>query len=213
MQYGQHARALVEELKRSEEATDLPPYNDVAVKGALQDFQLHLQALEAQAAQAPTSDPKEKIPYAIRPNIMLQKAACERNKRGLVMYHSIRLQRIQEQYYWQQATDNTAERANLSPTENKFLQQYHDLLTDYVDAAIPEISNLRGSSVPLTTDRVLCRVVDDAPFAGGPIVLESGQSVALTAGSTHFLLTTDVEEYLRSGALCRLTTEEEAKKN
>lgn len=215
MQYGQHARTLVEELKRSQHSSDLPPYNDVAVKGALQDFQLHLQALENQSEPYKGND-KQKTPKSLQPSIVLQHAACLRNKRGLVIYHRTRLQRIRDLYYWTSGNDGrSATQQHLSPSEASFLQKYSELVAEYTDEAIPEVSDLRShcSVLPVTTDRVLCRVVQDAPFAGGPVVLESGQSVMLTLGSTHYLLYTDVEEYLRSGALRKLTTEEEAGKN
>ena len=153
-----------------------------------------------------------------RPSIFLQKAACERNKRGLLIYHWERLQRIQEQLYWKSHnhssspnSDETKVRQNLCPAETAFLQAYLNLVQDYTESVLEdEVVALRAhcSRPPPIADRVLCRVVDDNLF-DGPIVLESGQTVELTKGSTHYLVYGDAEEYLRSGALQLLETEEQ----
>ena len=51
---------------------------------------------------------------------------------------------------------------------------------------------------------------DDDDDDDGPIVLESGTVVQFTPGSIHYLLWTDVEEYVRNGRLVVLEGEEEA---
>jgi hypothetical protein len=223
MNYGHHVRDLLLELKRAEDgvtvdaaATTLPAYNDVAVTAALQDFKLHVQALQDQV-EAAASGTSEKPSVAVRPSILLQNAACQRNKRGLLAYHWVRLQRMQELYYWQSresiADDDgdAVHNKNLCPAEAEFLQEYQAMIARFTAAALPEVTDLRAhcTAPPLTVDRVLCRVVDETPFASGPIVLESGQTVSLTAGSTQFLIYTDCEEYIRSGALQLLETEEQ----
>lgn len=222
MNYGHHVRDLLLELKRSEDGvtadvavTALPAYNDVAVTSALQDFRLHVQALQDQV-EAAAKGSSEKPSITVRPSILLQNAACQRNKRGLLAYHWVRLQRMQELYYWQsRETDaeggDAAQKKNLSPAEVDFLQVYQSIIFRYTTTALPEVSDLRAhcTAPPLTVDRVLCRVFDDTPFADGPIVLESGQTVNLTVGSTHYLIYADCEEYIRSGALQLLETEEQ----
>lgn len=224
MEYGQHARDLVNDLKRTDVERSVPPYNDVSVQACLQDTLLHGQALEDQVAAAQTSDNK-KLPMEFRPSIFLQKAACERNKRGLVLYHWERLQRIQEQCYWNTThTNNNNDKwlQNLCPAETAFLQSYHTLVQDYTEAVLGEdegttsIIDLRlhGNAPPPMADRVLVRVVNDdenALFGDGtsPILLESGQTVTLTKGSVHYLLYGDAQEYLRMGALQLLETEEQ----
>jgi hypothetical protein len=243
MNYGHHVRDLLLELKRSEDTggnsmdVALPAYNDIAVRNALQDFHLHVQALqeqvEAAALASGDSNATGKPSLSVRPSILLQNAACQRNKRGLLAYHWIRLQRIQELFYWQgnQHHDGTilnpSSRLNeedpdssfgnntalqpLCPAEVDFLARYHTMVTQYTArVGIPEISDLRAHCTlpPMTVDRVLCRVVDATPFGDGSIVLESGQCVNFTLGSTHFLIYSDCEEYIRSGALQILETEE-----
>lgn len=251
MNYGHHVRDLLLELKRSEDGVtvdattatnSVPAYNDAAVAAALQDFKLHVQALQDQVEAASassssgstttTSSSKGNKPsIAVRPSILLQNAACQRNKRGLLAYHWVRLQRMQELYYWQSregavvADEEDCAKAgtggggavqqkkNLCPAEADFLHDYQAMIARYTAAALPPelIADLRAhcTAPPLTVDRVLCRVVDETPFAAGPIVLESGQTVNLTGGSTHYLIYADCEEYIRSGALQLLETEEQ----
>lgn len=242
MNYGSHVRDLLLELKRSEDgvvsvdasnsaSASVPSYNDGLVTLALQDFQLHLQALHDQVVTAKASavTPSDKPALEVRPSMLLQTAACQRNKRGLLAYHWIRLQRIQEHYYWQNSeqkggqaqlvddndTDGSQQQQNTNfcPAESDFLEKYHDLVSQYTSAALPGsiIPDLRGfcTAPPLTVDRILCRVVDATTFSDGPIVLESGQTVSFTAGSMHYLLFGDCEEYVRSGALQVLETEEQ----
>jgi len=228
MNYGHHVRDLLLELKRTDgmgptsSSTDagggctLPAYNDVSVQNALQDLKLHVQALTDQVEA--NRVPGEKPPINVRPSMVLQNKAILRNKRGLLAYHWVRLQRLQELHYWQ-ARDSVAtqdaetlatQHPHLSPAEAAFLHDYQNLVAQYTESAIPEITNLRAHCgvPPLTVDRVQCRVVDATPFEG-PVVLESGQTVTLQHGSVHYLLYSDCEEYLRSGALQLLETEEQ----
>ena len=224
MNYGHHVRDLLMELKRTDgmgptidAGRTLPAYNDVSVQGALQDFKLHVQALTDQV-EANNTDDNGKLPTSVRPSVLLQQAACRRNKRGLLAYQWIRLQRLQEIHYWQ-ATDLLAQEdaetlakkySNLSPAEANFLHEYQGILARFTERVLPETTDLRShcTAPPLTVDRVQIRVVDDSPFEG-PVVLESGQTANLTAGSVHYLLYNDCEEYLRSGALILVGTEEQ----
>ena len=224
MNYGQHVRDLLLELKRTDgmgptidAGCTLPAYNDVSVQGALQDFKLHVQAATEQVAANKQGD-DGKLSANVRPSILLQQAACRRNKRGLLTYHWIRLQRIQELYYWQ-ANDLLAQvdaetlaktYSNMNPAEAEFLHQYQGMLARYTERALPEVTDLRAhcTAPSLAVDRVQIRVVDDSPFEG-PVVLESGETATLTAGSVHYLLYADCEEYLRSGAFQLLGTEEQ----
>jgi hypothetical protein len=238
MNYGHHVRDLLLELKRSEDTGNsmdpaaIPAYNDIAVRNALQDFHLHVQALqelaEAAALAASNNEAAAKPPLSVRPSILLQNAACQRNKRGLLAYHWTRLLRIQEKFYWQghqYAIDGNSFNSKidgedaivsnamgqLCPAEIDFLSRYHTILSKYTaTVGMPEISDLRAhcTSPPITVDRVLCRVVDATPFGDGTIVLESGQCVNFTLESTHYLIYSDCEEYIRSGALQLLETEE-----
>jgi len=199
MNYGRHGRDLLLELKRSEDknGTGLPAYNDELVANCLQDFKLHVQALQDQV------DVNQKPSMQVRPSILLQNAAIQRNKRCLLTYHRIRMQRIQT-CYWQQNLDPKV----LCPAEMEYLQDYSDLIQRYTQATC-QWDDLRAHHMPPQPfDRCQVRVMDGSQFEG-PIVLESGQSVVLSKGSTHYLLWSDVEEYVRNGQLQVLNGEEE----
>jgi hypothetical protein len=200
----------------------------------------------------------------VRPSLMLHEASIQRNKRCLLAYHHTRIQRIQQLHYWQSSSSalvstastegqrNTTTNAtttnststtipNLNPAECDFLGKYNTLLSNYIQQTIPHsigIDDLRTYAVmpPLTIDRIVVRVVDDASFIINnnnsdinlndsdvnnssstaavqvpvvePIVLESGQTVTFTKGSTHYLLYSDVESYIRSGIVQIVHTEE-----
>ena len=65
---------------------------------------------------------------------------------------------------------------------------------------------------PLPQDRVQVRVLREDVFGvddGDTIALESGASVAFTKGSTHYLLYSDIEDYLQQGYLELLEGEEQ----
>ena len=299
MNYGHHVRDLLLELKRSEEAiitsstkggtqpeiaklatVAIPSYNDNSVRMALQDFTLHVQALQEQAvaaasAAAVTDDRNNstvpgKPSMTVRPSIVLQNMACQRNKRGLLLYHVVRMQRIQELLYWQSGvgtmsndtlnnttatindlddypmndtsvttsnnTNNTDTGVlqNLCPSEKEFLYNYQQLIYKYMEEQQlmndTSIVDLRAHCTipPITVDRIVCRVIDTTPFlsvsnnsdenendpdrrttnTSNSIVLESGQCVNFTFGSTHYLIYSDCEEYIRCGALQVVEIEE-----
>jgi GINS complex subunit 1 len=224
MNYGQHGRNLLLELKRSEPSntgdystsSTIPAYNDVLVTNALQDVRLHCQALEEQVQ---ASDGKPSL--NVRPSLLLQNAAIQRNKRCLLTYHTVRLQRIQEELYWKQQqhhhnnNSNTTEQqqqqqqpSNLCPVEHEFLANYANLIQRYTqDVCQGCVMDLRShvSMPPQPSDRVQIRVLTDI----GPIVLESGASAVLSTNSTHFLQYADVEELIRQGKVQVLNGEED----
>jgi GINS complex subunit 1 len=218
MNYGQHGRTLLQELKRSEPgnnvdsntACTIPSYNDLVVGNALQDLRLHCQALQDQVEATSSSD---KPSIHVRPSLLLQNAAIQRNKRCLLTYHVIRLRRIQEELYWKQQTNENKTKSsqtnsNLCPSEQEFLTRYQDLVHRYTEAATQNtITDLRAftSMPPQPSDRVMIRVMVDL----GPMVLDSGASAVLSKGSTHFLLYSDVEEAIREGKVLVLNGEED----
>jgi hypothetical protein len=298
MNYGHHVRDLLLELKRSEEAmitattnitqqdtskiasVAIPSYNNLSVHNSIQDFKLHLQALQEQAEAAAAvansqsrsstssgggggNNSTNKPSLNVRPSILLQNAACQRNKRGLLLYHIVRMQRIQDLLYWQSSdlssitrsndmvrnelrtttasngysgdnnNDTAAETVlqNLCPSEKEFLREYQQLISNYccVDQQLTDVSivDLRAHCTvpPITVDRIVCRVIDTTPFQttsnddgtdpenkeqsnSNTIVLESGQCVNFTLGSTHYLMYSDCEEYIRCGALQVIQSEE-----
>lgn len=207
MDFGRYGRELLLELKRSNAA-----YNDTLVSSCLQDLNLHVRALGDQVAAASrdqdaTTEGKPKLSMSVRPSILLQEAAIHRNKRCLLTYHWVRLQRIQKQYWNPQEQDNE-EQQPLGPAEEDFLRAYQRLQQNYARNTLTFVDDLRAHAglPPLNTDRVLLRVVT-VPTEG-PVVLASGVSVEFRVGATHFLPWNDVEEWVRKGHLHLLTGEE-----
>ncbi|KAL7562366.1 hypothetical protein ACA910_016427 [Epithemia clementina (nom. ined.)] len=216
MKYGNYGRDLILELKRSqqqnqqpsstEEPITLPAYNDRLVRNCLQDLQLHVQALQDQVEA--NASLTEKPPTAVRPSILLQKAAISRNKRCLLTYHQSRISTI-TRAYWESA-DDLLSSSNLSPAEQEFATEYERLVQHYTMASGLS-DDLRASRHPTQpVDKVLVRVLQGTE---GPIVLESGATVDFIEGAVHYLLFTDVEPFIRDGTLERLTAEEDGNQN
>jgi len=217
MNYGRYGRELLLELKRGDAASTtldstrsgappLPAYNDELVGNAIQDLRLHVQALQdqAQAASDSGGSGKKKPSMQVRPSILLQNAAIQRNKRCLLAYHVGRLERLKPIYWHQLDPSNT------SPAERQFLDAYGALVHEYTKACGLQGDDLRahGLSVPLPGDRVQVRVVESVGGDDEGVVLNSGACAVLAAGSTHYLLWEDVEEYVRTGQLQVLDNEE-----
>ena len=227
MNYGAHGRDLILELKRSQqqnqqpsssssrdgECPTLPPYNDRLVRSCLQDLQLHVQALQDQVE---ANAGQQKPPTAVRPSILLQKAAISRNKRCLLAYHQARLSIISKAY-WESSmdvllmNDDSSTTQLLSPLERTFATEYERLIQKYSTSA-GVTDDLRASRhPPQPVDKVQVRVVTQHdPDSEGPIVLESGATVDLVVGTVHYLLYSDVESMLRNGTLELLAAEEDA---
>jgi hypothetical protein len=179
----------------------LPPYNDELVTNCLQDLRLHVQALHDQAAAAAymsssggtrnktnaaaasSSTSSVSVSMQVRPNIVLQSSAIDRNKRCLLAYHVGRIERIKP-YYWTSMWETTTAAAgsastpssfgsgragqgtkNTCPAEEDFLRDYSSLVQQYTVALGLQPDDLRacGSSVPLPTDKVQVRVVVPPP--------------------------------------------------
>lgn len=200
MNYGHYGRDLLLELKRADGG--LPKYNDRLVSGALQDLRLHVQALQDQVEATKVSD-GTKLPVQVRPSILLQNAAVLRNKRCLLAYHVARVS-MMEEAYWNSTVGEISDK--LCPAETAFLDDFGKLVQSYTKQCGLSRDDLRAHSMPpLPDDRVQVRVLQEL----GSIVLDSGASVNLTAGSTHYLLWSDVEEYVRDGVVRVLQGEEQ----
>lgn len=222
--YGAHGRTLLLELANSRpdpnqpgSGATIPAYNTDAVAAALQDLRLHVQALQDQVQAASGSD---KPPLQVRPSLLLQQAAIQRYKRCLLTYHVERWKRLRTQ-----ATSGAADDpllANCSPAEQELLQQYRRGVQRYFAKALgdetttstqPELLQLL---LPVM-DRVLIRILEDnrqskedAIEEKEPtIVLESGATMQWIPGTTHYLLLSDVQDYIRSGKVALLSGEEE----
>ena len=207
-QFGVHARDLIMEIKRAKEhgsqEISLPAYNDHLVRNALQDLQIHVQALNDQVE---ATAGMEKIPEQIKPSIFFQKAAINRNKRCLLAYHNARID-IMTAAYW--TSQDVKESGSMAPAEQAFYGQFERLVQNYVMEAGVEDDLRATMHPPQPVDKVQVRVCIGSQ---GPIVLESGQTVDLVKGSVHYLLFTDVESMLRDGSVEMLAAEEDISRN
>jgi GINS complex subunit 1 len=230
MNYGNHGRDLLLELSRSSAAGSssasepaLTAYNDETVRNCLQDLKLHVQALQDQVeANSNTQNNSQsggsggKPSVAVRPSILLQNAAIQRNKRCLLAYHAERCNRIKDHLYWQQKEQETVQVANsgstrqvLCPAEQEWLVGYAAAVDKYTASTGLSMDALRANLMPpAAADRCTVRVVDDTPFDDA-ICLESGATAVFEKGTTHYLLAADVEEYVRAGYLELLDGEEQ----
>jgi GINS complex subunit 1 len=213
MNYGNYGRDLLLELKRSEETAELPAYNDATVTACLEDLALHVQALHDIVTAADDDSSLQKVSQEVKPSLMLQEAAIRRNKRCLLTYHWLRLQRLQKQQQQTQTDDSSSiagittpdKDQHLAPAEQEFLREYRQLQKTYAKG-LP-VDGIKSSFPPLNVDRVLVRVNEE--IGSGPIVLGSGQAVHFVPGATQYLLWTDVEDWVRAGKLVLMQGEEE----
>lgn len=218
---GHSVRELLLELKRGSggDATGadsnnyvLPAYNDVLVQTCLDEMNDHFNTIKDISESVKRADGDAKKPnMRVRPSLTLQGAAVDRHKRCLLTYHHARLNSIQDMYWQQGGTSvtNSNGNENLSPLEQEFQSQYHQLVQQFGDAYDLDLHSL--PTPPLPQDRVQVRVLREDVFGddGDTIALESGASVAFTKGSTHYLLYSDVEDYLQQGYLELLDGEEQ----
>mmetsp|Transcript_15868 Transcript_15868/g.20724 ORF Transcript_15868/g.20724 Transcript_15868/m.20724 type:complete len:231 (+) Transcript_15868:102-794(+) len=213
-QYGVHARDLIAELKRSlDQNTNgehngddivMPSYNDKLVHKALQDLQIHVQALQ-DIVEA--NGDQDKISTNVRPSIIFHKAAIKRNKRALLAYHNVRLNVISDAYWASSGQADLKDSGTLAPAEQVFCTQYERLVQNYtMSTSLSDDMRSHHRHPPQPVDKVQVRVCVGSQ---GAIVLESGQTVDLVKGAVHYLLFTDVESMLRDGSVELLTAEED----
>lgn len=232
MNYGHFGRDLLLELQRTSDdggggaAVDMASYNDGLVSQTLQDLKLHVQALtdQVRAVQRQAADGADKASakpsLAVRPSILLQNAAIQRNKQCLLLYHVHRVRRLQQLTYWNQQDDDNDSNGGVAnenavpiasvlldkacPAEQDFLVQYKGLMDQYVDNVfqkslpdeVPDFLRAHACSLVAPMSKVQVRVVQQ-PADGASMVLDSGATANLTVGSTHYLLYSDVQELLR----------------
>jgi GINS complex subunit 1 len=210
MNYGHRGRDLLLELKRARAndhkpsaSTVVPPYNDRLVRETLEDLQLHMEALQCQVDALSGGNPS----INVKPSLLLQKTAIERNKRCLLAYHKIRIDRLTDAY-WNNGVFDDAVKANLSPSEEEFCQKYAEICRSYASRLRFPQPDLRayGNHPPQPLTKVQVQVTKSTD---GPVVLESGSTLTFTKGSVHYLSYSDVEGFLRDGTLALLSTEEE----
>lgn len=199
MNYGQRSKELLLELKRSE---FLPPYNGEVVRAALEEINLHFEALNDQFEATRLSSVDGKPPMESRPSLLLHNAAVKRNKRCLLAYHHDRLNKLKMVRWDTSATLPPDVRSLLSETEIDFFKEYDNILDTY-NSKLKGLS-LNANLQPPEEDLIEIRVVKSGL---GTIVTDMG-NVSLELGTTHFLSRDDVEHLIRQGAVVQLDNEE-----
>eukprot|EP00979_Chaetoceros_neogracilis_P015515 scaffold6044_cov237-Chaetoceros_neogracile.AAC.1 len=203
MNYGQRAKELLLDLKRSD---FMPPYNDETVRAALSEINLHFDELHDQAVASRRANPgSDNIPLNSRPALILHDASIRRNKRCLLAYHAYRLEKLKRLRWDTAAALPSHIKSLLSEAEVDFYMDYDKLVSRFNEGlgGLDLNSNLQ----PPEEDLIEVRVVK----AGlGTIVTDYGGEVSLELGTTHFLSRGDVEHLIRQGALQQLDGEETA---
>jgi len=203
MNYGQRAKELLLDLKRSD---FIPPYNDETVRAAISEINLHFDELHDQAVASRRANPgSDNIPLNARPALILHDAAIRRNKRCLLAYHAYRLEKLKRLRWDTAAALPLHVKSLLSEAEVDFYTEYDKLVSRFNEGlgGLDLNSNLQ----PPEEDLIEVRVVK----AGlGTIVTDYGGEVSLELGTTHFLSRGDVEHLIRQGALQQLDGEETA---
>mmetsp|Transcript_14649 Transcript_14649/g.20905 ORF Transcript_14649/g.20905 Transcript_14649/m.20905 type:complete len:241 (-) Transcript_14649:173-895(-) len=238
MNYGQSAKDLILEIKRSDW---LPPYNEEGVRSSLSEISLHFEELEAQMiasnnaaqtmtsagsgeAQAQTGDSTanslnvnaRRTPrMESRPSMLLHDTAIRRIKRCLLAYHSYRIDKLKALRWETSATLPPHVRSLLSEAEVDFYLEYDKLLSRYpisLSSTGADGIDANGAILDLNADRQPPEEdmveVRVVKDGLGTIVTEHWGEVSLELGTTHYLSRGDVEHLIRQGVLQQLDAEE-----
>lgn len=203
MNYGQKAKELLLELKRSD---FIPPYNQETVRSSLSEISLHFKELDdlATALQRANSDEKSnRIDPAFRPSLILHDEAIKRNKRCLLAYHVHRLEKLKRLRWDTAAALPSHVKSILAEAEVDFYTEYDRLVSRFNDELGGGL-DLNSYFQPPEEDLIEVRVVKSGL---GRIVTEYGE-VSLELGTTHFLSRGDVEHLIRQGSLQQIDGEE-----
>mmetsp|Transcript_15128 Transcript_15128/g.28465 ORF Transcript_15128/g.28465 Transcript_15128/m.28465 type:complete len:206 (+) Transcript_15128:62-679(+) len=203
MNYGQKAKELLLELKRSD---FIPPYNQETVRSSLSEISLHFKELDdlATALQRANSDENSnRIDPTFRPSLILHDEAIKRNKRCLLAYHVHRLEKLKRLRWDTAAALPSHVKSILAEAEVDFYTEYDRLVSRFNDELGGGL-DLNSYFQPPEEDLIEVRVVKSGL---GRIVTEYGE-VSLELGTTHFLSRGDVEHLIRQGSLQQIDGEE-----
>ncbi|KXJ95810.1 hypothetical protein Micbo1qcDRAFT_28940 [Microdochium bolleyi] len=212
--YGDLGNKLVQNAKRMQNLTHLPPYQTEVVRAVtreVRDLDKDVNSLlePFQGSFDPSRD------QATACTLLVNHLAMRRNKRCLLAYHRTRTDRLEE-LVWkgsdvvdlagQQVRDGAASTgsglgdnttSSLSPHEEDYVRQYSDLLAAY-KGQWTDI-DLTGSLEPPRDLFIDVRVLKDA----GEIQTEYG-AITLTKNSQFYVRQGDVERLIAQGYLQKL---------
>lgn len=206
MNYGQRARELLLDLKRSDW---LPSYNEEGVRATLQEINSHTEELTilVRAANRNNSDDGASSGPAVenRPSLILHDASIRRNKRCLLAYHAYRIDKLRTLRWETSGTLPPAMKSVLSEAEVDFLNEYDKLASRHALSGPMAGLDWNADQNPPEENFIQVRVVRSGL---GKIETEMCGTVDLEVGSMHYLPRGDVEPFIRSGALVQLSGEE-----
>lgn len=204
MNYGQKAKELLLDLKRSD---FIPPYNKDTVRDALSEISLHFQELEDMTTALERANPENstrvRVDRSLRPSLLLHEAAIQRNKRCLLAYHVHRLEKLKRLRWDTTAALPPHVKSLLDEAEVDFYTGYDKLVSRFNDKLGGGL-DLNSNVQPPEEDLIEVRVVKSGL---GTIVTDYGE-VSLDLGTTHFLSRGDVEHLIRQGSLQQIDGEE-----
>ncbi|KAA8897853.1 hypothetical protein FN846DRAFT_224521 [Sphaerosporella brunnea] len=204
--YGDLGQKLVQHAKRTQSLAHLPPYQTEMVRAVTREVRdLDRDVSEILAPFDGAFDPSANPATAY--TLLVHHLCMRRNKRCLLAYHRVRVQRIEEMCWSgvvqeDEAVDGdgeaSGERNALSPEEEEYLRGYNDLLAA-AKGTWTDI-DLTGSLEPPKDLFVDVRVLKDA----GEIQTEYG-AINLTKNSQFFVRQGDVERLIQQGFLQKLS--------
>ncbi|CAO3613755.1 unnamed protein product [Mucor fragilis] len=197
---GDAAYKLAKEAKRTADLT-ISPYNDDLVQSICREIRLlHNKAKEtvntmkSDATGTAVNNPSNMS------QVMLYHLSVKRNKRVLFAYHRQRVNKLKE-ILWNVGLQSKYRReilASLGPTEQKFLDEYGDMVNSYKQSFLEvDIGGPSGGGLDPPVDLFIeVRVLRDA----GEINTEYG-SLNLSKGNQFYVKRTDVESLIKAGYL------------
>jgi GINS complex subunit 1 len=195
---GDAAYKLAKEAKRTADLF-ISQYNDDLVQSICREIRLlHNKAKETvntlkdegRALQNPSN----------MSQVMLYHLTIKRNKRVLFAYHRQRVNKLKD-ILWNVGLQSKYRReilASLGPTEQKFLDEYGDMVNSYKQSFLEiDLGGLDGGGLDPPVDLFIeVRVLRDA----GEIETEYG-SLNLSKGNQFYVKRTEVESLIKAGYL------------
>lgn len=194
---GESAFKLAKEAKRTADLF-VSPYNDDLVQSICREIRLlHNKAKDTVNTMKTTNGTNNPSNMA---QVMLYHLSVKRNKRVLFAYHKQRMNKLKE-ISWNVGLQSKYQReikASLGPTEQKFLDEYADMVNSYKQGFIEiDLGGNGGAGLDPPVDLFIeVRVVRDA----GEISTEYGV-LNLAKGNQFYVRRTDVESLIKAGYL------------
>ncbi|KAL0095722.1 DNA replication complex GINS protein PSF1 [Phycomyces blakesleeanus] len=196
------SQKLAKEAKRTADIL-VSPYNEDLVQTICREVRM-LQAkadtVITDMRQSNQGNPQPPTPDQLS-ELLLQYMAIKRNKRVLFAYHRQRMEKLKE-LSWDVGIQSEHQReinSCLGPNEQKFLDEYTDIVNSYKQNFYElDLGGNGGVDLEPPTDLIIeVRVIKDA----GELITESGRVLNISKGNQFYVRRTDVEGLIKSGHL------------